>query len=173
VASLGILAAVSALAAPLWRGGPRLVRSDRGAIAVLVITGGGLLAAGSVGWYASPVSETMRPLAVAVPVAASVLGGGPVAETCLQLADPGTSAPGPGDPAVLHGGAWVGALERLAVAVTLLAGWPEGIAVTLAVKGLGRYPELRAPAAAERFIIGTFASVLWACGCAAVGLSVR
>ena len=76
------------------------------------------------------------------------------------------------DPDVLHGGAWVGALERIAVVAALVAGWPEGIAVTLAVKGLGRYPELRAPAAAERFIIGTFASVLWACGCAGTGLGL-
>ena len=51
----------------------------------------------------------------------------------------------------------------------LVAGWPEGIAVVLAVKGLGRYPELRTAknsAVSERFIIGTFVSVLWACGCA-------
>jgi hypothetical protein len=56
----------------------------------------------------------------------------------------------------------VGVLERAAVAGTLLAGWPEGLAVVLAVKGLGRYAELKAPAAAERFIIGTLASLLWA-----------
>src|SRR5439155_1161950 len=56
-------------------------------------------------------------------------------------------------------------LERAAVAGTLLAGWPEGLAVLVAVKGLGRYAELKAPAAAERFIIGTLASTLWAVGC--------
>ena len=41
----------------------------------------------------------------------------------------------------------------------------------LAVKGLARYPELRAqarPGVAERFIIGTFASVLWSLACAGV-----
>jgi hypothetical protein len=54
------------------------------------------------------------------------------------------------------------------VAGTLLVGWPEGLAVVLAVKGLGRYPELRRPGAAERFIIGTFTSVLWAAGAAGV-----
>ena len=46
----------------------------------------------------------------------------------------------------------------------------------LAIKGLARYPELKGPAdsgvpvtahaVAERFIIGTFTSVLWAIGCA-------
>lgn len=74
---------------------------------------------------------------------------------------------------VLRGGAWIGALERLAIYAGLVANWPEAIAIVLAVKGLGRYPELRSgekSAVAERFIIGTFVSVLWACGCA--GLAV-
>ena len=66
----------------------------------------------------------------------------------------------------LRGGAWVGVLERLAVYASVLAGFPEGIAVALAIKGLARYPELSATTsgAAERFIIGTFVSVLLACG---------
>lgn len=72
------------------------------------------------------------------------------------------------DPDTLRGGAWIGALERLAIVATLLTRWPEGLAVLLAVKGLGRYPELRRPAAAERFIIGTLASALWAIACVGV-----
>jgi hypothetical protein len=74
---------------------------------------------------------------------------------------------------VLRGGAWIGALERLAVYVALVAGWPTGLAIVLAVKGLGRYPELRNQedtGVAERFIIGTFTSVLWAVGCAGVAI---
>ena len=70
---------------------------------------------------------------------------------------------------ILRGGLWIGILERLAIFVTLVARWPEGIAVVLAVKGLGRYPELRTgrrPGLAERFIIGTLVSVLWASLCA-------
>lgn len=64
----------------------------------------------------------------------------------------------------LRGGAWIGMLERLAIIVSLLSGYPEGIAVTLAIKGLARYPELKAPdtGVAERFIIGTFTSALLA-----------
>ena len=72
-------------------------------------------------------------------------------------------------------GAWIGALERITIFGTLVAGWPEGLALVLALKGLGRYPELRAAetggapsGTAERFIIGTFTSVLWACSCAGV-----
>jgi hypothetical protein len=72
---------------------------------------------------------------------------------------------------ILRGGTWVGALERLAVFGSLVAGIPSGVALALAVKGLGRYPELRSgnrPATAERFIIGTLVSVLWAALCAYV-----
>ena len=74
---------------------------------------------------------------------------------------------------VLRGGAWIGALERLAVYVALVAGWAPGLAIVLAVKGLGRYPELRNQedtGVAERFIIGTFTSVLWAVACAGVAV---
>lgn len=71
---------------------------------------------------------------------------------------------------VLRGGAWIGILERLAVASTLIMGWPEGLAIILAVKALGRYSELGKSGAAERFILGTFASQLWACAC--VGVAV-
>jgi hypothetical protein len=70
---------------------------------------------------------------------------------------------------ILRGGAWISILERLAVFAALVARWPEGIAIVLAVKGLGRYPELRSgrnPGLAERFIIGTLVSVLWAALCA-------
>jgi hypothetical protein len=54
-----------------------------------------------------------------------------------------------------------------------VAGWAPGLAVVLAVKGLGRYPELRNgedTGVAERFIIGTFTSVLWAVACAGVAM---
>ena len=81
----------------------------------------------------------------------------------LRWVDPEGSAPG-----VLRGGTWIGVLERLAITGTVLAGYPEAIAVVLAVKGLGRYPELRSAKsehrakATERFIIGTLASYIWA-----------
>lgn len=83
--------------------------------------------------------------------------------------------PGPPDAGLLRGGAWIGMLERAAITGTMLAGLPEGVAVVLAVKGLGRYPELREAhpdrrsVAAERFIIGTLTSFLWAGLFGAVG----
>jgi hypothetical protein len=70
---------------------------------------------------------------------------------------------GPRARAVLRGGMWIGLLERAAVTACVLAGDPAGIAIVVAIKGLGRYPELREnPGVSERFVIGTFASLLWA-----------
>jgi hypothetical protein len=78
---------------------------------------------------------------------------------------------------VLRGGAWIGYLERGAVAATLLAGFPEGLALVLAVKGVGRYPELRDAGrgadAPEEFIIGTLASLLWAAAAAGTAVLLR
>jgi hypothetical protein len=101
----------------------------------------------------------------------AVAGGGLVTTQVFALVDADTGIRDAG--AVLRGGAWIGALERLAVFATLVVGWGPGIAVVLAVKGLGRYPELRnqeETGAAERFIIGTFTSVLWAAACAALSV---
>ncbi|GAA1923095.1 hypothetical protein GCM10009688_30230 [Arthrobacter gandavensis] len=75
--------------------------------------------------------------------------------------------PQPAGPVILRGGLVIGFLERLAVAAAVLADEPVAIAYVVAIKGLGRYAELKeTPAAAERFIIGTLASMLWAVGIA-------
>ena len=74
---------------------------------------------------------------------------------------------------VLRGGTTIGLLERLAVAGTLLAGFPEGIAVIVAVKGVGRFSELADSATRERFIIGSLVSFIWACAATGVALLAR
>lgn len=136
------------------------------------------------------------PAAATLAVATAAVGGGPVTMSILRLsertdaadlhdqagavraadsafgAEPdaattATEAPGP---VTLRGGAWIGVLERTAISATLWCGWPEGLAIVLAVKGLGRYAELGKEGAAERFILGTFASVLWACACTGIGV---
>jgi hypothetical protein len=107
----------------------------------------------------------------AVPVAAGP-GGAPPGELPLDLESPVS---------VLRGGAWIGYLERGAVAATLLASFPEGLALVLAVKGVGRYPELRDAGsggragadAPEEFIIGTLASLLWAAAAAGTAALLR
>jgi hypothetical protein len=110
--------------------------------------------------------------------ALAIAGGGPLTTTVLALVDRGNPAKQSTQEAgqVLRGGALIGSLERGGIFAAVLAGWPEGLAVVLAIKGLARYPELKGPdegglpvtphAVAERFIIGTFVSVLWAIGCA-------
>jgi hypothetical protein len=116
----------------------------------------------------------------------AVIGGGPVTTRVFAFVD---RADHDQDPLagrqtldqagqVLRGGAWIGALERLAVFAGLAAGFPEGVAVVLALKGVGRFQDLRGDAtshgaATERFIIGTFASVLWAAACAGMVALVR
>ncbi|MDO5060279.1 MAG: hypothetical protein Q4D73_01460 [Actinomycetaceae bacterium] len=64
---------------------------------------------------------------------------------------------------ILRGGLWIGRLERFAVTLTILVGQPGLLAVVVGVKGLGRYPELKDnPHSAEKFLIGTAASLIWA-----------
>lgn len=74
-----------------------------------------------------------------------------------------------GEP-LLRGGMWIGIIERIAVTGSILAGMPALIAVVVAVKGLGRYPELKEQAgASERFIIGSLASLTVAVGAGLLG----
>jgi hypothetical protein len=140
------------------------------AVATLVLLAGALTLA----WVHGPGDDhagtTHRTLVLAAGVLA-VTGGGLVTTLVFSFIDGGGRVRRAGQ--VLRGGAWIGALERLAVFVTLVAGWGPGLAIVLAVKGLGRYPELRNDddtGVAERFIIGTFTSVLWAAACAGLAL---
>jgi hypothetical protein len=112
--------------------------------------------------------------AVGVPVPGAVGSGpDPAAVPAGAGPSPAASSDGPEGPrakAVLRGGTWIGILERLAVTGCVLLGDPEGIAAVIAVKGLGRYPELREnPGASERFVIGTLASLVWAVAVGALG----
>ncbi|WP_261166892.1 hypothetical protein [Microbacterium sp. Marseille-Q6965] len=126
------------------------------------------------------------PLQVPVPLVAglallgtavAVLGGDPVARRVLAFASDDGVREGPhggillrapagsgqGAPEVMRGGVTVGYLERLAAALALIVGYPEAIAVVVAIKGIARFTELASPEARERFIIGTLASLSWAC----------
>ncbi|GLB64243.1 hypothetical protein NCCP2495_21220 [Dietzia sp. NCCP-2495] len=74
---------------------------------------------------------------------------------------------------VLRGGMWIGILERVGLTAAILAGRFELAAVVVAIKALGRYPEIREnPAVSERFIIGTLTSLLVAAACGAAGAAV-
>ncbi len=144
----------------------------------------------------TPAGGSAGALIALLGVALAVFGGGPAAQLALELATRGSVTPGAhggilvtapttpgaapgaapttgtdGAPAaptreVLRGGAAIGVLERLCVVLGIVAGFPEAIAIVIAVKGLGRFTELAAAEARERFIIGTLASLLWASACA-------
>ena len=62
----------------------------------------------------------------------------------------------------LRGGLWIGILERATIFLFLFAGYSAGIAVVIAIKGLARYPDFKdSSETAEKFIIGTLASLFW------------
>jgi hypothetical protein len=169
-AVLALLAVTAVLGLLLTALGER-PRPPWGAVGLAAL----LAVAGALAWAAGHAPARLGEAAAVAAVLAAVAGGGPVAMAVLRAADPaavGVSG-GPQDPSILRGGAWIGVLERAAVAASLLAGSGEGLVVVLAVKGLGRYAELRAPAAAERFILGTLASALWAAACVGVALLLR
>lgn len=107
-------------------------------------------------WVGGPIVEA---------IFTKVSGGPPQPSADPSAPDPTTDPESPNVTAaahVLQGGAWIGLVERVAVFIAVLVGFPDGIALALAIKGIGRYPELKTgnKAAAERFIIGTFVSLL-------------
>jgi hypothetical protein len=125
----------------------------------------------------------LKVLAVVVIAMATVWGGSPLVRLLFRLADRSERTAAIEEPAQpgaiqaaasqLRGGFWIGLLERLAIFATIMAGYGGGLVVILGVKSLARYPELRAEehrGAAERFIIGTFASSLVAAAGAGLAL---
>lgn len=112
----------------------------------------------------------------------SVVIGWPVVEGVLAIArivpderkpNPGLVIEPPEPPTrhVLRGGAVIGVLERLSTTGLVIVGQPGLLAVVVAIKALGRWPELKQdPAVSERFIIGSLASYLWAGLCGFVAL---
>ena len=132
--------------------------------------------------FGEPVTGVQHDILILFAIVLAVAGGGVVTSAVFDTIDssrsPATTHGQTMSAAaeILRGGVWIGALERLAVFGSLAARWPEGVAIVLAVKGLGRYPELKMGTAtgvrgpttgtAERFIIGTMTSVIWAVTCA-------
>lgn len=87
-----------------------------------------------------------------------------------ESAEPNVPDPTPtASTGVMRGGLMIGVLERALAAAAVALGRGEVLAVIIAVKGLGRIPELKnSRAAGERFIIGTFASLGVGCAVGAV-----
>lgn len=153
---------------------------------LILLTVAALLAilgsAGGRGVLSSPFEAA---LAMAAGTAAAALTGSSVTAAILQMSQrsgrryrsPAHESEGelvqskdPERDSSLHGGLWIGVLERTGVAVTLLAGWPTGLTILAAIKALGRFAELKNADAVERFILGTFASFLWAAAWSGVAM---
>ncbi len=175
---LGLVAALAVLATALDR--PRL------AVPAVIVVGVGALVL-ALGFEARPAGLVagMLPIAIAL---LGIVAGGPISVLVLAAATRG------GPPAgehggiivpvvgatptsarakqptreVLRGGTTIGYLERAVVIAAALIGRWELVAALIAVKGLGRFRDLDAGAATERFIIGTLVSTLWAGACAAL-----
>lgn len=158
-----------------------------------LIVAGGLVLLSLVVVAVTPVNvPTLFGLILALlATALAVLGGDPITRRILTIATHGSVRDGvgggilisdsdqdasaavgaaPHTQEVMRGGTTIGYLERISVVVAILAGFPEALAIVVAVKGVGRFSELAAPEARERFIIGTMSSLLWAC---VVGALVR
>jgi hypothetical protein len=135
--------------------------------AVILLVGGSATAAGCD--CSLPGSAVFA--AQAGLVALGVAGGGPAATLVLRAASRGSAREGanggilvgdePGRE-VLRGGTTIGYLERAVVVAAVLLGRAELLAALIAIKGLGRFRDLDAGAATERFIIGTLVSLMWA-----------
>ena len=150
--------------------------------AALPIITGGLLA---LGLLLAALPDSPAPLIVTAPVTiaalvAAVAGGDPVTRLALARTTFGDDEGEHGGIVdrvsgleLLRGGRAIGLLERLAVAGSIIAGFPEGLAVVIAIKGVGRFSELETAAVRERFIVGTLASWIWAAAAAYVVLLTR
>jgi hypothetical protein len=183
---LGLGAAVAALSLlPIRMPGVRWVRWVPIGLVIALVAGAALATATA---WGTPQTGRSRSIFVLLGLVAAAVAGSQVVGVVFEAIDSGAESSADAvaaEPAgslrsagqVLKGGVWIGVLERIAVFAALMAHWPAGIAIVLAIKGLGRYPELRAgqnSALAERFIIGTLVSVLWAAACvyAAAGPSL-
>lgn len=174
VVSLAVCAAVAVLST-LPHG--RFLRTSAVVVATVTLAIAAVAAA-----VVAPAEGSVRGVVVTLVVVIAAFGGVGLVPLVFDLVeiehrdrrpDPGPDDTGddadvPVGSRPLRGGRVIGVLERVAVVGALVAGWPEGIAVVLAVKGLARYPEIRDQHAGEQFIIGTFASVLWAVAAAGV-----
>lgn len=115
-------------------------------------------------------------VAVLAAVVAALIGW-PLVPLVLRMTHlgPGTepSVTGSEDIEVLRGGMWIGIVERALIAGAIVLGRPELMAVVVAVKGLGRFAEIKSSSAAgERFIIGTFVSIAIAALAGVIGWAI-
>jgi hypothetical protein len=74
----------------------------------------------------------------------------------------GSGLPRADSPLGLNAGRYIGLLERSLIVIGIVMGTWEVILAVVAIKTVGRYQELDSKDAAEYFLVGSLASVLWA-----------
>jgi len=157
--------AAAAVAVVAWRTGARVLTLL--AVALLAVA---LVVAALV---PPPAPAAVVAITAVAALVIAVTGGSPVVRLLLDRTtfDEQEGVHGGivvGEREVLRGGEVIGLLERLAVAGAVMTGFPEALAVIIAIKGVGRFTELENGAVRERFIVGTLGSWIWAA--AAAGL---
>ena len=173
--ALGLWAVLAVASIGVWAPRQRTTgpatRRPRVLIAILAAEVGltGLVAAFSA--RSGPVEAPWSWAAVGIGAMAAVTTGGAVVLAIFGLVDASSPSSARVQRTILRGGAWIGAMERLAMLATILANWPEGILGVVTIKAFARYPELKTgqgSGATERFIIGSFASLGWAAASAGI-----
>jgi hypothetical protein len=174
---------VSAAAGLVWRlrerpiPTPPVLTRLSSVVIILALAAVTQLGVAILAFAAPPADPVMIWVGLGCAAVSAVITGGAVTNIVLSLADTTTPTTviGPAGARIkrelLRGGTWIGILERIGILTALLTS-PGGVGLILAIKGLARYPELKAgptSGAAERFIIGTLISFGWAAGCAGIG----
>lgn len=162
--------ATAVVAVIAWRTGARVMT-----VLAVSLTAVTLLVAAILPEVAPPVVTAITAVAAVV---IAVAGGSPVVRLLLDRTtfDEQEGLHGGivvGERELLRGGEVIGLLERLAVVGAIIAGFPEALAVIIAIKGVGRFTELDDGAVRERFIVGTLGSWIWAAAAAGLVLLTR
>ncbi|RIX31266.1 hypothetical protein [Amnibacterium setariae] len=161
--------AAAVVAAVAWRTRARVMTVL--AVALLAVT----LVVAAV--LPEPAPAVVVAIAALAALVIAVTGGSPVVRLLLDRTtfDEQEGVHGGivvGERELLRGGEVIGLLERLAVAGAIMTGFPEALAVIIAIKGVGRFTELENGAVRERFIVGTLGSWIWAAAAAGVVLLI-
>lgn len=156
------LAASLALAALPFAAPPLLVSLAIGLLCIVVSIVGG-----------SPVAAWVLRAATRGSVRPGTHGGILITHEDQQAPSSQSTGPSPTENEVMRGGLAIGLLERTALTVALMTGFTSAYALLIAIKGVGRFTELAAAEARERFIIGTLTSLLWATACAGIWILTR
>jgi hypothetical protein len=162
--------ATAVVAVVAWRRSSRVLTA-----LVIALTAVTLLVAAILPEAAPPVVVAITAIAA---LTIAVAGGSPVVRLLLDRTtfEEQEGVHGGilvGERELLRGGEVIGLLERLAVAGAIVTGFPEALAVIIAIKGVGRFTELENGAVRERFIVGTLGSWIWAAAAAGLVLLTR